>query len=89
MREATISIPDFCNVRFSTSFIDNTVKIHIYSMEDLNNIIEQCKDIKLRWLAEVSDDHSIGDGDWLAVEPWIKVRALDTELSIMEVKKYD
>lgn len=31
----------------------------------------------------------IGDGDWLAVEPWVKVRALDTELSIMEVKKYD
>ena len=39
--------------------------------------------------ALVLKPNSIGDGDWLAVEPWVKVRALDTELSIMEVKKYD
>jgi hypothetical protein len=31
----------------------------------------------------------IGDGDWLAVEDWVMVRALDTELHILEAKKYD
>ena len=31
----------------------------------------------------------IGDGDWLEVEDWVMVRALDTELHILEAKKYD
>lgn len=29
------------------------------------------------------------DGTWLAVEDWVKVRALNTELHILEAKKYD
>lgn len=40
------------NVALMQGVIDQTVCVRVNTMEALDNIIEQCRNIKLRWLGE-------------------------------------